>query len=245
MLLCVPLIIAAMVRWMPAEIRHEQLDWSGRHNWHALRVRPASLDETGLAAVLTGAGYRKIPFELTEAEEAALAACHELAHELESIAAASPGQAPPAHLRDQLERWTSEQPTLFYPPYLLASWHRLAGEPVEADRWMSEAFARAPSALIVPYVDEQGDALAEFFVGTIELGFERVIDGELDQNVQLSYPALVTDERGRVYLPAFNTVYRAVRLPAPRGYDAQYQLHRWFEVPAQVGTLSPVVVREN
>lgn len=61
--------------------------------------------------------------------------------------------------------------------------------------------------------------------------------GSLDPSLELPYFNLVTDEKGRIYLPACDTVFRTNGVLYPRDIEIKYAALGWFECPERVGIL--------
>lgn len=231
----VPFMVWRTLRWV--EARHAAappLQWSQRGDWPHIPVRSSTLQATGIGRLLGGGDWRNIPFHLTEPEEASVLALRELAMAPDFAA---------DEVRRSIEAQLEQQPDSFYGHYLLATWHRLHGHADAARAHYNRAFALAPVVLRQPYVTPDGDPAAGLELGAIELECNRIEFGQLDTSLTLVYPELVTDQQGEVFLPAYRTVYRLTARPHPTGYDADYPELKWFEAPAQVATLPPVVVR--
>jgi hypothetical protein len=60
--------------------------------------------------------------------------------------------------------------------------------------------------------------------------------------LQLLYPNLETDAEGYVYLPVYDTVYRATSMTYPDGHGARYPSLGWFKAASRIGVLPQVVV---
>ena len=105
-----------------------------------------------------------------------------------------------------------------------------------------ESFALAPKVIKWTFVDAAGQPMRGFTIGSIRSACARMSDGVLDDSLRLVFPRLVTDERGDIYLPVYDTVYAIIALPQPDGYQIMCKLPPWFEFPGRVGTLPPAVV---
>lgn len=145
-------------------------------------------------------------------------------------------------VRERLERLAAEHPDVFYPHYLLATWHRVTGDAAKADELNEKAFALAPAAIKLRFVDPGDLAMEGLPVGAIEVSLDRVRDDRLDQTLKLVYPRLVTDGRGFVYLPTFRAAHRFSGLPEIEGYNVRYDLEGWYEFPGRVGVPKAAIV---
>lgn len=145
-------------------------------------------------------------------------------------------------VRERIEAIAAEQPDLFYAHYLLGTWYRVNGDAARADELYEKAFALAPAAIKLCFVDPGDQGVGDLKVGAMEITFDRVIDGELDQTLKLVYPHLVTDAAGYVYLPTFHSVYRFTALPEIEGHNVRYSLEGWYQFPGKVGAPRPAMV---
>ena len=186
--------------------------------------------------------------EISERIDRAIQRCATLAR------AAGTGAFTSERTLAELQAVAAEHPWLFYPPYLIGTWHRLHGDHAAADRWYEQAYHLAPAVLKVRYRTPGGQPVEGLELGTFEITCDRVIDdpeteifdGELDQTLKLVYPALATGQRGAVYLPVFHTVYRATKVPEPKGIEIAYrQLEGWFQFPGRIGSPKPATVTQS
>lgn len=234
----VPVATWATLRKVEADlaINHPPLSWAQRADWPSPPIKRVSLERprSMYGGRTSDSKWRNLEFNVSPAIAAATHAAHELAFAPEAFASAA--------AREQLEALAAEHPDYFYPPYLLGTWHRIQGDSEAADRYYEQAFALAPAVIKLRYVDPGDRPIADFEIGPAEITCDRVIDGELDQTLKLAFPHLVTDDRGTVYLPVFDAVYRASLLPRPQGYGTQYRFEGWFEFPGRIGTPKPAIV---
>ncbi|MEM6334856.1 MAG: hypothetical protein AAF823_16110 [Planctomycetota bacterium] len=110
------------------------------------------------------------------------------------------------------------------------------------DQSRVDAFAQAPAALVLQYVTPTGEPFANQPIGHLELAFARKADDVLDDSLRLIYPHNRTDERGRVYLPVFDTPIQLVAPPDPPGHTADYPFEGWLVFPSQIGAPDPIIV---
>ena len=211
------------------------LDWSQRHQWNAKPVR-----ETDLKATF-GGGWRDLSFSIPPTEEALVNECVKLAQRNNWMLNGKTRFAEP-DVRQQLEAILEQLPNFFYAEHLLATWHRNRGSAEEAERYQRLAVAHAPVVLIQAYTSEDGRPLAKTDVRRIEIECNRVQNGSLNPSLRLVFPACVTDERGRVYLPVYDTVYRLGSISHPDGWDMTVPSLGWFE-SRKLGLLPAAIVR--
>jgi len=233
--LLVPPAIWTTLRWMQARAGEPtRLSWAQRQQWLSPPVRPTTLEQRGVRKLMEGGAWRNLPFQVSPEEEAVL-------RELAEIAGRDDFTADDAGQR--LQAILNEHPDSFYAAYLLGTWHRLHGQQAQADQLYERAFAAAQVVIQLRYVDANGMPVAGLELGTARIEHNRVQNHQLDPSLVLTYPALVTDARGRVYLPAYRTVFRAAELPVPAGHEVTYPPLGWFDVVNRIGTLPPVQVR--
>ncbi len=247
-----PAIVWGTLQWVRTELAIEQppLSWAQRADWPSPPISRTSLERP---ASTMGYSHDKgkwedLAFQVSTREEQVIKRCAAIAGTVPDAHATGDGQVPTfssAAARDELESFVQQHPQMFYPRYLLGTWHRLFGDAEAAAPHYEQAFAHAPAVVKQRYVDPADEPLGSFYVGTWELACDRVIDGELDQTLKLLYPELETDASGWVYLPVYDTVYRATKLPEPPGYRVRYQISGWFRFPGRLGTLKRAVVLED
>ena len=211
--------------------------WAQRGDWRMMPAKPTMLQpEPG----------HKPPFESRRRKDLDFVISPEdakLIHELSLAAWAlqiddfDPGAV------THIERIATEHPGMFYPTMLLALIQRQRGDDAAAEKLFSEAFAAAPGAIRLQYVDDAGEPVAGLALGAIEIVCAQMSDGNLDESCRLVYPYLVTDSDGWVYLPVYETVYRASELPQPPGKTIDYRMPGWFEFPGRLGEMPAAVVR--
>jgi hypothetical protein len=212
------------------------LDWTERHAWN-----PKPIYETDLKRSLGRRGWRNLPLKLSPDEEAAVTQCVKLMMRLNhSALGPKAGMREPA-VRDELGSILRQHPDLFYAEYALGLWHQLHGESSDADRYFKLAYRHAPVVLVQTYQFDDGRPLANTPVGMIDIECNRVENGNLDPHLHLFFPAQTTDDRGRVYLPVYDTVYRVSSMTYPGGYNLTTATLGWFE-SSKLGLLPPATV---
>lgn len=235
----VPALLAVIVPWVKQDLEQtpRTLHWSDRRAWEPLPVMPKNLERGMMSAARTDEKYEDYGFRIPAEAELELMELSRLAHGSEGFPDFFSEQA-----RDRIEqgRQTLDDRFDFYPEFLLAKWHERKGEHDRAARLYEQSFAHAEAALIRSYVDPRGDPVEDYEAGEIILGFDQVENDRINTNLRLTYPHLVTDELGRVYLPVFKTIYRIDRRgdltqPPPVRRD-------WFTMPGQIGELQRVTL---
>lgn len=238
----VPALVWLTLRWVQADlaIDHPPMSWAHRASWPSPPIKRTTLEQPRRSY-----GYhepkgrwRDSGFQISDGAESDIGRCLAVA----GLADPERDWIHSPNVRRGLEEVAADRPDLFYPPYLLGTWHRRARHEQEADPYYERAFALAPAVLKQRFVGTCGQPLARFKVGTIEIACDRVIDGELDQTLRLVYPDLVTDEQGWVYLPVYHTVLRLSVLPQLPGLAVQYGIDGWFEFSGRIGALKPAVI---
>lgn len=216
-------------------IPRSPLDWTKRNEWRAEPVYKTDLKRSFLG------GWRNLPFDISATEEAHVKRCVELLRLNHALVNAIPRFADPA-VRSELESILQQHPDFFYAEYALALWHRVHGSAEDADQYLALAYRHAPIVLVQTYQHEDGTPLANTAVGSIEIECNRVRNGSLDPSLHLFFPKQVTDDRGRIYLPVYDTVYRISSISHPDGYILYLPPMGWFESD-DVGLLPAAVVR--
>lgn len=233
LLLVVPTATWVTLRMVERDVKREPLVWADRASWQLLPVRYTTLDKSGFLQPPGDAPLRDTDFRLTPEAQSQVMAVAALMQQ------SSPDVASLKQMMNQLQ----DTPGAFYLRYLIA---RLAADSSQAETDMSLAFAQAPAALVLRFVDEQGQPKANWPVGTLTLMHAQIEDEVLDDSLQLVYRDLVTDERGRVYLPMFDAPVKLVdyvALPQNAGLEIAWPATEpWMTWPGQVGSPRPLVV---
>jgi beta-lactamase regulating signal transducer with metallopeptidase domain len=197
---------------------------------------PGKLESIGVAMNL-----RDHPrLSLDPGQEAALKACFETSRLVLSVTGKTTPEA-----RDKLLDLQKTMSPSFYPEFLLAQWYRRNGQPDEADRWMSRSLANAPVVLVRKYQFMDGRPLANTEVGT--LGVECRMKTATSSNAYqvLEYPGLVTDGKGRVQLPCYDTKIRSNGVQWPKGYEIETGRHGYLELHGRYCLLPTIYVWEK
>lgn len=236
----VPVVLAVLVPWVKQDLEQtpRTLHWSDRQAWGPLPVNSKNLERGMMSAARTDEKYEDYGFHIPAEAELELMELSRLAHGSEGFPDFTSERA-----RDRIEqgRQTLDDRFDFYPEFLLAKWHELQGDDEQAARLYEQSFAHAEAALLRTYVTPEGDPVEGYETGEIIIGFDQVENDKINTNLRLTYPHLVTDELGRVYLPVFKTIYRIERRddltqPPPVRRD-------WFVMPGQLGELQRVTVQ--
>ncbi|MEX0887588.1 MAG: hypothetical protein WD009_14245 [Phycisphaeraceae bacterium] len=267
-LVLLPFVTWVTLRWVEGQVGDPPpLEWRERDEWRALPVRWTAVAEDGRVPGAGAGSWRDLDRTVERDAAAALTRAAALAARGLEPGDWRPVTAPPGRTftlpswaqpqadageppfrspatRDELDALAEQSVGRFYVDYLLGTWHRLQTTPATpappaasapADAAYSRAFADAEAVIRLRYVDEAGAPVAGLPVGSLALTVE--------PSVLLVYPALVTDDRGRVHLPVPAGVYRVVAAPQPRGgRTVRYNLHHWFDFPGRVGALPTAIV---
>ena len=217
------------------------LDWAKKHGWRAYAVVETKLDATGYQKAI-GQVWRDLPFKIDPAEETDVNACARLA---KSIHAKVDGRIAfeTDVTREALEAILDRRPDFFYAEFLLGVWHRRNGRDQDAEDYFDRAFEHAPVVIVQPYRTATGDPLVEAEIQSFAIECNRVDGGSLNPTPQLYYPGLTTDAEGCIYLPAYETVFRADAMAFIEGYRLEYAKLGFFESPGKLGVLPAAVAR--
>lgn len=212
------------------------LVWAERAEWKAPLAKPTVLGEQeGPTPPFEARPRTELPFVMDEDESKQV-------RELSLVAWALVSQDDNG-AAGAVQRAAAEHPAMFYPKMLLALISQHNGDDAAAQRLFAEAFAAAPAAVRLQYVDESHQPIAGLELGVIEIVCAQMQDNNIDETCRLVYPWLVTDGDGWVYLPVYDSVYRVAELPQTSGRRIEYRMPGWFEFPGRVGTLPTAVVR--
>ncbi|MEM9021856.1 MAG: hypothetical protein AAGC44_14970 [Planctomycetota bacterium] len=193
-------------------VNRQPLVWDDRGQWFSQSARPRPLKYNPIVQAETGKQYKKTNLVISPDVEQMLLGLATLAQRDDFFDA-------PQH-RDTLLDASNQFDQQWYPPYLLASWHGANGDQPAYQRWMSVAFGRTSAAIIQRLVDPAGNPLAGHRLPPVAIGFDRVVEGEINPTLKLVYPSPVSDERGFVYLPAWPTIYRLADPASPLGVES-------------------------
>ena len=105
-----------------------------------------------------------------------------------------------------------------------------------------KAIALAPKVLTFRFMDQGGRSVVGLAIGTVEIAFAQWQAGQLDDSLRLVFPDLVTDARGQIYLPVYDSECRATDLPQPPEIQIKYPPDYWFTFPGRIGALPSAVV---
>lgn len=211
--------------------------WAARHDCQAQEIARTTLESPlGL-----GGAWRNLPFTLDQAEEADAKSCIALARKTRSLFNGKSEFSEPA-TRIALEDILKRRPGYFYAEFLLASWHRNSGDPLEAARLLDSAYQHAPVIVVQRFALADGSPLADTPIASFALECNRVENHSLDPSLKLLYYDLRTDADGCIYLPVYNTVYRSDDMASPDGYTVNFPKLGWFETSRKVGLLPVATV---
>lgn len=144
--------------------------------------------------------------------------------------------------RDHLEAILKEQPGFFYTQHLLGTWHLRNDDKEEGQRLLDESLDKAPVVLKQRFRYANDKPLPNTEIQWTTLECNRVQDGSLNSNLELMYPALVTDKDGQIRVPAYKTVCRIRGYSCPVGSVEETETLGWFESKAHTGVLPDMFV---
>lgn len=212
-------------------VKPQPLSWTERGQWFMQNARPRPLKYDPFVQAETGREYKKTNLALSPTDE-------QMLHRLTTLAQRADFFELAAN-RDLLEAASAEHPDQWYPPYLLASWHAANGDASAYQHWMAEAFGRTSAAIVQRLVDRQGAAVAGYRLPPVAVGFDRVVNGELNATLKLVYPAPISDENGFVYLPTWPTIYRLADPDTPPGVESTLHPTRLTLLPQPIDGTEP------
>lgn len=203
-----------------------------------LRPEQQPVTETTLEGWL---GWKNLPFRIGPDEEAAVQECNNLAqtynHTMSGIRKFTFPET-----REKLEAILTKHPKLFYAQQLLGTWHQMNGNHKEATRLLKESLANAPIVLTQTYQFGNGEPLKGVTIPGMQIECNRVEDHSLDPSLKLQFVALITDSKGQIHLPVYDTVYRTTSQSTPDGYFAEFQNRGWIRSYSRNGILPNVLV---
>jgi beta-lactamase regulating signal transducer with metallopeptidase domain len=132
--------------------------------------------------------------------------------------------------------------TPFYAEYLLSKWHERQGHAQEARQFMQQALEHAPLVLVRTYQFMDGKPLARTSVGTLGVECRMKTAASSNSSKTLEFIDLVTDDRGRIYLPAYDTKIRCNGVQHPDGYEIETGRHGYLECHARYNLLPTIYV---
>lgn len=234
LVLLVAVIAAAALSSKPPETNDS---WAAEHGWTAQAVTATTLEARGDGT------WRNLPFTISAEEENDAEACLQLVEEKTHF---RNGEDPfigfVQSRRTKLEAILARRPGYFYAEYLLAHWWWDNADSAEVARLLEASYKHAPVVLVQQYVFADGTPLRHALVPDFEIECNRVQNHRLDPSLRLRYRDLRTDDRGCIYLPVYNTVYRIASMSFPPGYDVKSPDLGWFEASQKVGLLPPATV---
>ena len=214
----------------------EPLAYAEREAWPAFALTPESLEREMMSRARTNERYVDLPFDLTPAEEAAIAACVALAERADflengGLDAELEGLVPGAG---------------FYAEALLALRATHRGDDEAARRHWAFAFEGAPAAVHQRVVGPDGGPVPGAGVGTVGFTFDRITEADtIDPSLRLVYPGVVADANGLWVLPVFKSIFRITDPPGAEPGGAGpgfYAPAATLTFPGRVGDLGPLTV---
>lgn len=201
-----------------------------------MQPEQAPVQETQLRSLF--GGWRNLPFDLTADEEEMVTACKRIA---QSFFSTRNNQKlfDDITVRDELTDLLKTHPDHFYAQHLLGTWHQRNGDPETARTLLKSAFTNAPVVLVRTYRHGDGTPIQGASIRDLRLECNRVQNGRLDPSLSLLYVGLVTNPKGEVQLPVFDTVFR-LSGAYPDGYSAETENLGWFESKSRIGILPDV-----
>ena len=216
------------------------LVWTERDQWQLLPARFTTLDKSGFLQPPGGAALRDTEFVLNKEQGTTDLKAAEWVSQHFDESGGSP---------TSLEALHRQSPENFYITYLMA---RASDDVKDQARWLEQAFADVPlmrglpGTIVLRFVDQQNQPLAGFDLGTIGITFAQVVDGVLDDSLELLYPNLVTDEQGRVFLPVYPMPMKLTTTPELKNFKIIWPTSEaWMIWPGQVGSPRPLVVKSQ
>ena len=142
--------------------------------------------------------------------------------------------------RDSLEDLLERKPNFFYTQHLLGTWYRRNGDLNKAQELLSASLKNAPVVLTQRYRTGKGESLTGVTIEVMSIECNRVTNHSHDGSLQLEFIALVTDSRGEVAVPVYDTVFRLNSRAYPAGYDTEMQRLGYFSVKSRIGVLPEI-----
>lgn len=230
LILVVPTATWLTLRMVERDVKRQALVWSERASWQLLPVRFSSLDKSGFLQPPGDAPLRDTDFLLQPEQQSKVMAAVALLRD----------QAADSAAMEQMADRLGETPGGFYVSYVAG---RVATDPEKRERYMAKAFEQAPAALVLRFVNEQGEPKANWPVGDLTLMHAQIDDAKLDNSLRLLYPDMVTDQTGMVYLPMFAAPVKLIDKPQAQGLDIAWPIEDyWMTWPGIVGSPRPITV---
>jgi beta-lactamase regulating signal transducer with metallopeptidase domain len=208
---------------------------------------PRPVTDTGLSpgplqSLAIGLNLQKYPrLEMDARQEADLKACIKLSRLTNSSVNGKPRFDEP-EVKEELLALQQGMLDPFYAEFLLSKWHERNNETDQAQQWMQQSLDHASAVLIRRYQFMDGRPLAHTPVG--RLGVECRMKTATSSNGYngLEYISLITDEKGQVYLPCYDTKIRCNSVQHPRGYEIETGRHGYLELHARYCLLPTIYV---
>ena len=187
-------------------------------------------------------GWKNLKFQISEEEESRVKELRTIAqtyfHTRDDVR-----QFDEPDTRERLEIILKEQPEFFYAQHLLGMWQLRNGDAQEGQRLIDLALKSAPVVLSRRYRFGNDEPLKNIEIQRTEIECNRVQNNSLDPSLHLMYPALVTDNDGRIRIPVYDTVFRSSSHSWPDGYHVEEteNLGR-FKSKTHIGILPDMLV---
>ncbi|QDU11053.1 M56 family metallopeptidase [Gimesia aquarii] len=203
-----------------------------------MRPERQSVTKTTLEGLF---GWTNLSFQIDASEEATINECRKIAQTYFSMSSYKRIFSQ-LETRVRLEAILDEHPKCFYAQYLLGTWYRLNGDLELSTQLLNESLANAPVVLSQRYRLGNGKPIRGVEISEIEIECNRVQNHSLDPSLNLKFVGLITDSKGMVHLPVYDTVYRISTQSYPEGYYAEFKNLGWFKSNSLNGELPDVMV---
>lgn len=203
-----------------------------------MRPERQSVTKTTLEGIF---GWTNLSFQIDASEEAAIKECREIAQTYFSMSSYKRIFSQ-LETRVKLETILDEHPKCFYAQYLLGTWYRLNGDLELSTQLLNESLSNAPVVLSQKYRLGNGKPIQGVEISQIEIECNRVQNHSLDSSLNLKFVGLITDSKGMVHLPVYDTVFRTSTQSYPEGYYAEFKNLGWFKSNSLNGELPDVMV---
>ena len=142
--------------------------------------------------------------------------------------------------RDGLEDLLKRKPNFFYTEHLLGTWYRRNGDLKKAHELFTASMKNAPIVLTQRYRAGNKEPLSGVTIEGMSIECNRVKNHSLNPNLQLEFIDLITDNRGEVTVPVYDTVYRLSSRSYPSGYDTEMPRLGHFSTKSRIGVLPEI-----
>jgi len=208
---------------------------------------PRPVTDTGLSpgplqSLAIGLNLQKYPrLEIDTREETNLKACIKLSRLVNSSVNGKPRFDEP-EVKDELLALRQDMSDPFYAEFLLSKWHERNNETDQAQQFMQQSLDHAPVVLVRQYQFMDGQPLAHTPVGRLAIECRMKTPASSNGYNGLEYISLITDDKGQVYLPCYDTKIRCHSVSYPRGYEIETGRHGYLELHARYCLLPTIYV---